>query len=254
MSVDRAELVVALDELLNARSISDYCPNGLQVEGSAHVARVATAVTACQAAIDQAIAWQADLLLVHHGYFWKGESEPLVGMKRRRIGALLGANINMMAYHLPLDYHPELGNNTGLGRLLQSALPPFEMFVGDLSRPIWQGVFAEPCDAQTLHRGIEAALGKACLWVEAGESQIQRFGWCTGGAQNLIDQAAQLGLDAFISGEISEKTTHSAREQGLHFFAAGHHATERSGVQALGAWLAERFGLEHRFIDVANPA
>ncbi len=254
MPVDRSELVFALDELLDAQAINDYCPNGLQVEGRDQIQRVATAVTACQAAIDEAIAWQADLLLVHHGYFWKGESHPVVGMKRQRLGALLGANMNMVAYHLPLDYHPELGNNSGLGRRLQATLPPFAMQVGDVAQPIWQGVFQAPCDAATLHQGIEAALGRSCVWVRVNKPQIRRFGWCTGGAQHLIDQAALLGLDAFISGEISEQTTHSGREQGVHFFAAGHHATEREGVQALGAWLERRFGLEHRFIDVPNPA
>lgn len=254
MSVDRDVLTAALDELLSAKSIHDYCPNGLQVEGCSTVQRVATAVTACQAAIDEAIAWQADLLLVHHGYFWKGEAEPLVGIKRRRMGALLGANVNMMAYHLPLDYHPELGNNTQLGHCLQSQLPPFSLLAGSPEQPIWQGVFQQPCDAKVLHKGIEVALGRSCLWVPAQNTKINRFGWCTGGAQGFVDQAAQLGLDAYISGEISEKTTHSAREHGVHYFAAGHHATERGGVQALGAWLEREFGVEHRFIDIPNPA
>lgn len=254
MPVDRAVLTAALDKLLSAKSIPDYCPNGLQVEGRARIQRVATAVTACQAAIDAAIAWQADLLLVHHGYFWKGESESVVGMKRQRLGALLNADLNMMAYHLPLDYHPELGNNTTLGHRLQDYLPSFELQAGSAEQPIWQGVFDLPCDAKTLAKGLELALGRASVWVAAEHDKIERFGWCTGGAQGFIDQAAQLGLDAYISGEISEKTTHSARELGVHYFAAGHHATERGGVQALGAWLEREFGLEHRFIDIPNPA
>ena len=254
MPVERAVLTAVLDELLSAKSIADYCPNGLQVEGRTSIQRVATAVTACQAAIDAAIAWKADLLLVHHGYFWRGESEPVVGMKRQRLGALLGADLNMMAYHLPLDYHPELGNNTTLGRCLQEHLPPFNLQAGSVDQPIWQGAFEVPCDARTLDRGLELALGRASLWVAAENTRIKRFGWCTGGAQGFIDQAAKLGLDAYISGEISEKTTHSARELGVHYFAAGHHATERGGVQALGAWLEREFGLEHRFIDIPNPA
>lgn len=254
MSVERADLVAALDELLNAKSISDYCPNGLQVQGRSSIRRVATAVTACQAAIDEAIDWHADLLLVHHGYFWKGEPEPLVGMKRQRIAALLAADLNLMAYHLPLDYHPDLGNNTTLGHCLKDQLPPFDMRPGNPDQPIWQGVFHAPCDAQVLRKGIEAALGQSCVHIVAQDSEIQRFGWCTGGAQGFIDQAAQLGLGAYISGEISEKTTHCAREQGVHYFAAGHHATERGGVQALGAWLEREYGLEHRFIDIPNPA
>lgn len=254
MSIERAALVAALDELLSAKSISDYCPNGLQVEGRSNIQRVATAVTACQAAIDAAIAWQADALLVHHGYFWKGEFEPVVGMKRQRLAALLAADLNMLAYHLPLDYHFELGNNTTLGRCLQEYLPPFTLCPGSVDQPIWQGVFEQPCEAQVLHRGIELALDRSCVWVAADDALVQRFGWCTGGAQGFIDQAAVLGLDAYISGEISEKTTHSAREQTIHYFAAGHHATERGGVQAVGAWLEREFGLEHRFIDIPNPA
>lgn len=254
MSIERAALVAALDELLSAKSIPDYCPNGLQVEGRSNIQRVATAVTACQAAIDEAIAWQADALLVHHGYFWKGEFEPVVGMKRQRLATLLAADLNMLAYHLPLDYHFELGNNTTLGHCLQEYLPPFTLHPGSADHPVWQGVFEQPCDAQVLHRGIELALGRSCVWVAAEDSLVKRFGWCTGGAQGFIDQAAVLGLDAYISGEISEKTTHSAREQKIHYFAAGHHATERGGVQALGAWLEREFGLEHRFIDIPNPA
>jgi dinuclear metal center YbgI/SA1388 family protein len=254
MSIERAALVAALDELLSVKLIPDYCPNGLQVEGRSSIQRVATAVTACQAAIDEAIAWQADALLVHHGYFWKGEFEPVVGMKRQRLTALLAADLNMLAYHLPLDYHFELGNNTTLGHGLQEYLPPFTMHPGSADHPIWQGVFEQPCDAQVLRRGIELALDRSCVWVAADDSLVKRFGWCTGGAQGFIDQAAVLGLDAYISGEISEKTTHSAREQKIHYFAAGHHATERGGVQALGAWLEREFGLEHRFIDIPNPA
>jgi dinuclear metal center YbgI/SA1388 family protein len=254
MSVDRDVLTAALDELLSAKSIPDYCPNGLQVEGRSSIQRVATAVTACQDAIDEAIAWQADALLVHHGYFWKGEPEPVVGIKRKRLGALLRADLNMMAYHLPLDYHPELGNNTTLGHCLRDYLPSFEVQVGSADQPIWRGVFERPCDVQTLRQGLELALGRACVWVATENAEVERFGWCTGGAQGFIDQAAALGLDAYISGEISEKTTHSAREHGVHYFAAGHHATERGGVQALGAWLEREFGVEHRFIDIPNPA
>lgn len=254
MSVERAVVVAALDELLSAKSIRDYCPNGLQVEGRSNIQRVATAVTACKAAIDEAIAWQADLLLVHHGYFWKGEAEPVVGMKRQRLAALLNADLNMMAYHLPLDYHPEFGNNTALGHCLQEHLPRFQLCPGNPEQPVWQGVFETPCDVQALQRGIELAVGRSCVWVAAENPKIKRFGWCTGGAQGFIDQAAHLGLDAYISGEISEKTTHSAREEGVHYFAAGHHATERGGVQALGLWLEREFGVKHRFIDIQNPA
>ena len=254
MSVCRDEVVMALETLLQIASFQDYCPNGLQVEGSTTISKLATAVTASMSAIQAAQEWCADTLLVHHGYFWRGESATLVGMKKRRVAQLISGDMNLLAYHLPLDYHLELGNNTALGQELARCLPEFELTMGHADQPIWQGSFAAPCDPATFLEGVARAVSRAPLWIDAGGNSITRFGWCTGGAQDLIDAAAQMNLDAFISGEISERTTHSAREQGIHFFAAGHHATERYGVQRLGAWLSSRFAIEHRFFDLDNPA
>lgn len=254
MSMNRDQLLAALNEHLRVGEFADYCPNGLQVEGKPEVQKIATAVTASAAAIESAREWGADLLLVHHGYFWKGESKVVTGMKRRRLGLLMAADMNLAAYHLPLDYHPTLGNNTQLGLLLSRFLPAFETIIGSSQQPVWQARFLEPCAVQAFAVELNRVFNRSCLWVEAGVRELQTFGWCTGGAQGYIDQAASLGLDAFISGEISEQTTHSAVEQGIHYFAAGHHATEKGGVQALGAWLAEQFGVEHHFIDIPNPA
>ena len=254
MSVCRDEVVMALETLLQSASFQDYCPNGLQVEGSTTISKLATAVTASMSAIQASQEWGADTLLVHHGYFWRGESATLVGIKKRRVAQLISGDMNLLAYHLPLDYHLELGNNTALGQELARCLHEFELTMGHADQPIWQGSFAAPCDPATFLEGVARAVSRAPLWIDAAGNSITRFGWCTGGAQDLIDAAAQMNLDAFISGEISERTTHSAREQGIHFFAAGHHATERYGVQRLGAWLSSRFAIEHRFFDLDNPA
>lgn len=254
MAINRDQLLAALNEHLRVGEFADYCPNGLQVEGANEVQKIATAVTASAAAIEAARDWGADMLLVHHGYFWKGESQVITGMKRRRLGLLMASDLNLVAYHLPLDYHATLGNNTQLGVLLERFLPPFEMQIGSGQQPIWQARFRDPCPVTNFAEGLNQAFNRSCLWIDAGKERLQTVGWCTGGAQGYIDQAAQLGLDAFISGEISEQTTHSAVEQGIHYFAAGHHATERGGVQALGGWLAQEFGVQHRFIDIPNPA
>lgn len=246
---DMAELNAIVDycrERLASDSFDDYCPNGLQVEGRHEVSLIISGVTASQALIDAAVAAEADLLLVHHGYFWRGEAAPLVGMKGRRIRALMGADISLLAYHLPLDAHLELGNNHQLGRRLGfvQAAP--------LDGLLWGVELAEPISAPALGARIDAALGRAPLIV-GGATHLRRIAWCTGAAQGMIEQAADFGCDAFISGEISEQTVHQARELGIAYLAAGHHATERYGVQALGDELAGRFGVDHRFIDVDNP-
>lgn len=248
-----------LNRQLNAQAIKDYCPNGLQVEGKAEIRTVITGVTASQALIDRAIAAKADAILVHHGYFWKGESEPVRGIKRRRLKALLSHDINLYAYHLPLDIAPDLGNNAQLAALLGiNQLQPME--VGNpQSIPMW-GELAEPLTAAELNARLTARLGlehsgsQVIQVSDTGPALIRRVGLCTGGGQGYIDLAAEQGLDAFISGEISEKTVHVARECGLHFFAAGHHATERYGVKALGEWLASEHGFAVEFIDIDSPA
>ncbi|MDR5868382.1 Nif3-like dinuclear metal center hexameric protein [Halomonas koreensis] len=248
------ELVAACDRLLTPERFKDYTLNGLQVEGRERVARVMTGVTACQALLDEAVAWGADLLLVHHGYFWKNEPVAVTGMKRRRLATLLRHDIGLLAYHLPLDAHAELGNNATLGERL--GLAPTGCADGELGEGlVWLGTPEAPLSAGDLAQRLAARLEREPLLVEApAAGEIRRVAWCTGGAQDMIAQAAAAGADAFISGEISERTTHLARELGIHYLAAGHHATERYGVQALGERLARETGVEHRFVDIDNPA
>ena len=251
MAIALTALVEEADQLLNSSRISDYCPNGLQVEGRPHVSRIVSGVTASQALIDAAIEAQADVILVHHGYFWKGENPCVTGMKQRRLKALLSHDISLLAYHLPLDIHPELGNNVQLARQLGVEIEgPLE--AGNPRTVGLVGALAQTCDAQSFARRVEQVLGRSPLLIE-GERQIRRIGWCTGGGQGFIDQAIAAGVDLYLTGEASEQTVHSARENGISFIAAGHHATERYGVQALGEYLARRFAVEHQFIDCPNP-
>lgn len=237
------------DQLLKIGKWKDYCPNGLQVEGRAEVGRIITGVTACQALLDQAVADHADLILVHHGYFWRGEDPCITGIKRRRLHTLLQHDVSLLAYHLPLDAHPELGNNAQLAQRLGIEVE------GPLNKEgIGQYGYlqtAQSIDDFSLQ--IRQKLGRVPVVIRGGEQPIRTIAWCTGGAQGYIDQAVELGVDAYLSGEISEQTVHIAREQGIHYFAAGHHATERYGVQALGEHLAGVFQLEHRYIEIDNP-
>lgn len=251
MAIALTTLVEEADAFLNASRISDYCPNGLQVEGRPQVRRIVSGVTASQALIEAAIEAEADVLLVHHGYFWKGESPCVTGMKQRRLKALLAHDISLLAYHLPLDVHPEVGNNVQLARQLgivvEGPLEPENPRTVGLV-----GSLTEPMSAIDFARHVQQVLGREPLLVE-GEGLIRRVGWCTGGGQGYIDQAVAAGVDLYLTGEASEQTFHSARENGVSFIAAGHHATERYGVQALGDYLARRFALEHLFIDCPNP-
>ena len=253
------------DEYLSAAAFKDYAPNGLQVDGGRPIQRIVTGVTACEALIDAAIADKADAILVHHGYFWKGEPAPITGMKGQRIRKLIQHGISLIGYHLPLDAHPRIGNNAKLAELLDmtiiGALYPTE------SHPVGNIATCTPQNAQSLITQITDALGRLPLHISAhyqtsdsnqSDAQnnrlIERVGICTGGAQDMIEQAALMGCDAFISGEISERTTHIARELGIDYFACGHHATERGGIQALGDIIAQQFGLAVTFIDIDNPA
>ena len=248
-----SQIITYCDELLNPTAFKDYAPNGLQVEGKSDVKVVVSGVTATQALIEKAIALNADMLLVHHGYFWKGEDPRLIGMKGRRVKALMQHNINLVGYHLPLDGHPELGNNAQLGKVL--GLQNVEVKgQGYAENILFTGELPEAIHADRLSQHLFDCLQRQPLHISAGDQLIKKLAWCTGGAQGFIDQAAELGVDAYLSGEISEKTTHEARESGIHYFAAGHHATERYGVLALGEHLAEQFSLEHHFVDVDNPA
>ncbi|MFT4520568.1 MAG: dinuclear metal center YbgI/SA1388 family protein [Halioglobus sp.] len=254
MSVSLTELDQYLKQALNSDLYRDYCPNGLQVEGRPQIQRIATGVTACQALLDEAIAWGADAILVHHGYFWRDESPQIVGMKKRRIAALLASDVSLIAYHLPLDGHPEFGNNAKLGELMGLPL--------DLQEPLEPGVAGSVGSIGTLPvattsgefvAALEKELGRGALHIGDPAVSVSRIAWCTGGAQSYIDKAVAAGADLFITGEASEQTVHVAREEGVQFVAAGHHATERYGVQALGAHLQETFSVEHRFFDIDNP-
>jgi len=248
--VEIEELCTYCDALLACTDFNDYCPNGLQLEGDRPVKRLMSGVTASQALIDAAVAWQADALLVHHGWFWKGESPSLVGTKGRRVRALAQRGMSLLAYHLPLDAHPELGNNRQLARVLDFADPePTPLGEGLL----WRGRLRHPMGSAELSARIASALGRSPLHIAGHQRPLEQVAWCTGAAQGFIEQAASLRVDAYLSGEVSEQTTHQARELEVDYFAAGHHATERYGVQALGAHLAGRFGLEHRFVDIDNP-
>ncbi|WP_061019538.1 Nif3-like dinuclear metal center hexameric protein [Vibrio splendidus] len=251
--MNNLQLEKLLNEKLQPQQIKDYCPNGLQVEGATEVKRIVTGVTASQALIDRAVELNADALLVHHGFFWKGESEAIRGMKGKRIRTLIKNDINLLGYHLPLDIHPELGNNAKLAELLEIEVeggleghPQSVAMFGKLKAPMTGTEFAAKIDQVLNRKPLHIA-------PENQDKMITTVGWCTGGGQDYIELAASQGIDAFISGEISERTTYSAREQDIHYFAAGHHATERYGVKALGEWLAKEHGLDVEFIDIDNP-
>ena len=243
-------LVEAANELLDINRFKDYAPNGLQLEGKSKVKKIVSGVTASQALIDAAVDANADVLLVHHGWFWRGEDQRIVGMKKRRIKALLLNDISLLGYHLPLDAHSEFGNNAQLAKRLGlvSVGRMNPEGVGD------HGYLESPLSVSEFSAHINHCLGRMPISICSGDHKIKTVAWCTGGAQSYIAQAIDLGVDAFISGEISEQTTHEARENGIHYFAAGHHATERYGAPALAQYLAEQFGLEHQFIDIDNPA
>ncbi|MFC4206709.1 Nif3-like dinuclear metal center hexameric protein [Vreelandella malpeensis] len=252
--IHRDQLVKACDHQLRSARFKDYTINGLQVQGRDSVTRVMTGVTANQALLDEAVAWQADLVLVHHGYFWKNEPVAITGMKHRRIKTLMDHDINLLAYHLPLDAHAELGNNAELARRLGWKVEG--CLDGELGEGLlWSGRIPQAQSLQALAEQVSAVLERTPTVIEApGIARIERIAWCTGGGQDMITQAFEAGAEVFVSGEISERTTHLAREMGIHYIAAGHHATERYGVQALGEWVADEYGVAHRFVDIDNPA
>ncbi|HKJ94360.1 MAG TPA: Nif3-like dinuclear metal center hexameric protein [Gammaproteobacteria bacterium] len=251
--VQLSEIVRYCDDLLAASAIADYCPNGLQVEGRAEVARLVTGVTASRCLLDRAIELGADAVLVHHGYFWKGEESRVTGMKAARLRRLIRNDISLIAYHLPLDVHPVYGNNEQLARRLGLQVEG-RIDAAGVPGLLTHGSLPEATDAAAFAEAIGRALKRAPTHVAGGAETVRRVAWCTGAGQRFLAEAAALGVDAFISGEISEPTAHEARELGVHYYAAGHHATERDGARALGEHLSERFGIEHRFVDVDNPA
>lgn len=241
--IEYANALLAIDDY------KDYAPNGLQVEGKREIRKIVTGVTASLALIEAAVEKGADMILVHHGYFWPNEDARIIGMKKRRLALLLKHEVNLVAYHLPLDAHTELGNNVQLGKHLGFNI---EGFSGKYN------LIAYGCNKGTMTKEqlrvlIDKALDRKCLMVGPKEKLIKKIAWCTGAAQSYIQDAIDLGADAFISGEISEQTTHIAQENQILYVAAGHHATERYGIVALGHHLAEKFDVEHEFIDIFNP-
>jgi dinuclear metal center YbgI/SA1388 family protein len=250
-TVDRDELARYLARTLDITRFRDYCPNGLQVEGRADIRKVVSGVTASAALIEAALDWHADAILVHHGYFWRGEDARIVGPKRQRLKHLLTHDVNLFAYHLPLDSHPELGNNIQLARRLglEADARFGESDLGWMGRPI----DAPGMTVGALAQRITTVLGRQPLVIGDPQQLAGRIGWCTGAAQNQLVDAIAAGANTYLSGEISEPTVHLARETGVAYLACGHHATERYGIEALGNHVGLTMGIEHRFIDIDNP-
>jgi dinuclear metal center YbgI/SA1388 family protein len=246
----RDELQSHLGQLLGVDRFRDYGPNGLQVEGRARVCRLVSGVTASLELIEAAVQERADALLVHHGLFWRGQDGRLTGWLRSRVALLLAHEINLFAYHLPLDDHPEFGNNAQFGaRLGLKADSRFgEQDLG------FAGVAGVLTSLDLLVGAGEQVCARTPVVAPGDGRPLRRIGWCTGGAQGYFEAAIAAGVDAYVTGEISEPQAHIARETGVAFVACGHHATERFGAPALAAHVASTFGLEHRFIDLDNPA
>jgi dinuclear metal center YbgI/SA1388 family protein len=247
--VERGQLSAYLNEWLRVEQFKDYSLNGLQVEGKPRIARVACAVTATLDVIGTAVEWGADALIVHHGWFWRGEESRIVGMRHRRIRTLMQADINLFAYHHPLDAHPEVGNNVMFGLALGWPKPELLGAHGLVAR----AHLPESVSSDTVLRELETALGRRPLAVGALGRSIRTLSWCTGAAQDLLEEAVALGADAFVSGEISKRTTHAARESGVVYSAAGHYASERFGIQALGMHLHRTFGVAWRIFRRPQP-
>jgi len=250
--ITRDQLAAYLHEYLACDGFNDYAPNGLQVEGREDIHLICTAVTASEAIIKQAAALQADALIVHHGYFWRGEESVICGMKRKRIGQLIVHDINLYAYHLPLDCHPDLGNNACLAELLDVKAVKMHP-AGKTANLLWSGTLNPSLGAKELSDYLSLKFNRDPLWVSGHDKPIAKIAWCSGGAQDFIVDAHHLGVDAYLSGEISERTFYQAQELGIHYYACGHHATERYGIQALGRHIANRFNLRHEYIDSLNP-
>lgn len=251
MSIDRDELALYLNNKLEVDKFRDYCPNGLQVQGRRKVKKIATGVTASLAFLEAALHWEADAVMVHHGYFWKNEAPQIVGWKYQRLRMLLENDINLFAYHLPLDAHPELGNNAQLGKQFGWTANGHD-HCGDQQLG-WIATLSAPISLKTLAAQVEQTLKRKPLVFGAPDKALRRVAWCTGAAQHFFSAAIASGADAYLSGEVSEPTMHLAYESDVAYLAAGHHATERYGIQALGTHLAQQFGIIHRFIEINNP-
>lgn len=249
-TTERDTLVAHLDQLLEAARFRDYGPNGLQVEGKRHIGKLVTGVTASLALIEQAVAAGADAILVHHGLFWRGQDGRVTGWMRQRLSLLLKHDISLLAYHLPLDAHPELGNNAQWGRQLGLAA---DARFGDQALG-FMGPAPTGMTLDTLAQRVATTMGRAPTVLSGDGRPLRRVGWCSGGAQGTFEAAIAAGADVYLTGEISEPQAHYARETGVAYLACGHHASERYGVQALGQAVAEQFGVAHQFIEVENPA
>lgn len=244
------ELEIYVNQLLDIAHFRDYCPNGLQVEGRSEIRHLVSGVTASFALLQAAVDWGADAVLVHHGYFWRGEDPCLINMKRRRIGLLMEHDVSLLAYHLPLDAHAELGNNIQFA--LRMGFIETGRF-GDQHIAMQGTLLSQVSTLRELRINIEQVLSRTPLVIGDDAKLVRRIAWCTGGAQGYFDEAIRLGVDAFVTGEISEQNVHAARESGVAFISAGHHATERYAVQALGEHISHKFGITHQFIDIDNP-
>ena len=250
--IERQQLLATFDALLQPERFKDYGPNGLQVEGRQQIGKIVSGVTASRALIEAAVGAQADAIFVHHGLFWRGHDGRISGWLRQRLGLLMQHNINLFAYHLPLDAHPEWGNNAQLGAHL--GFTPLGRFGEQQLGWLGEASEAAMSSPQAMARHIESALGRAVTLVAGTPGPMQRVAWCTGGAQGYFENAIAAGADVFITGEISEPQAHYARECGVSFIACGHHASERYGAPAVAAHVAAQLGLEHVFIDIDNPA
>ena len=247
-----SEIIRWCDQTLKAQEFKDYAPNGLQIEGKAEVKKILCAVTASQTAIDAAIAYGADMLLVHHGYFWKGEAYPITGMRGKRIKSLIQNDISLVGYHLPLDSHPTLGNNAAISDLLGleniEALDPSERHpIGNI------GYLKTAMSPEAFKSFVSEQLAFDAIHLTAERKEIRKIGYCTGGAQDFIKKAFDQNCDAYISGEVSERTFYEAQELNVHYYACGHHATERYGVQRLAQAISEQFGIETQYFELNNP-
>ena len=246
--MNRSEFLNSLDQLLEPARFKDYCPNGLQVEGRDEIRRVLCGVTASLALVEAAIEREADAVVVHHGWFWRGEDARVIGTRKTRLALLMSHDINLFAYHLPLDAHPELGNNVQLGKVLGWEI---ERSLDD-EPLVMRGHLQQPMPAEELVRSVAARLAREPLLIADPRREVSRLAWCSGGGQAYFERAISEGVDLFMSGEISEQTVHLARESGVAFLAVGHHASERYGIKALATYLGGQ-GLKAEFLDLDNP-
>jgi dinuclear metal center YbgI/SA1388 family protein len=258
-SVGCDELSLFLENHLHVARIKDYCPNGLQVQGKPIIKKLVSGVTASMALIEEAIALKADAIMVHHGWFWKNDDARVIGQLHSRLKLLMDHEINLFAYHLPLDVHPVLGNNAQLAKVmgwkpLMGSKRVSLVSASVIDGLIWEGrPEASQKTLGQLARSISGRLGRDPLVIGDLNKPIKRIAWCTGGAQGYINEAISMKVDAYISGEVSEQTFHAAQESGVAYIAAGHHATERYGIGALGEFVAQKYKLKHQFVDIPNP-